>query len=88
MSEQSWCSLCAEPMGGELSSSAIQQIHHACSYRSVAGGIGHHLDHAHFCITKRDPDAGVSFRTSALLVWELVHRADYQRNQPPHGEGT
>jgi hypothetical protein len=62
------CVLCGTPMGDAASSSEIQPMHRECSLRSVLGGIGHLLDHAHFCGERGDPDAGLSFRTSALLV--------------------
>jgi len=45
-----------------------QPMHRECLLRSVLGGIGHLLDHNHFCINLKDPDAGLNFRTSALLV--------------------
>ena len=71
---QTSCVLCDEPMADEPSVSIIQPMHRACSLRSVTGGIGHHLDHEHFCKTLHDPDAGLDYRTSALLVDELVAR--------------
>jgi hypothetical protein len=48
--------------------------HRACALRNVLGGIGHLLDHDHFCTVLGDPDAGLDYRTSALLVDELVTR--------------
>jgi hypothetical protein len=36
--------------------------------REVMGGIGHLLDHDHFCVERHDPDAGLPYRLSALLV--------------------
>lgn len=68
------CVLCDEPMGGEGSTSIVQPMHRACSLRSAVGGIGHLLDHGHFCTALGDPDAGLDYRTSALLVDELVAR--------------
>ena len=77
------CILCSQPMGDEQSLT-FQPTHQMCGYRSVTGGIGHHLDHAHFCITKGDPDAGLDFHTSALLVWALVHSpTHHQREEQP-----
>ena len=61
------CILCEEPLGPDE-----PQVHNECGLRSAVGGIGHLLDHAHFCDT--DPDAGLDFRTSALLVDILVRR--------------
>lgn len=57
---------------GRLGSSVTTEpAHKECSLRSVLGGIGHHLNHSHFCQVLHDPDAGVSYRQSALLVWWL-----------------
>ena len=47
-------------------------VHRECSLRGVLGGIGHHLDHAYWCGEMHDPDAGFTYRQSALLVWERV----------------
>lgn len=44
--------------------------HRECGYRSVMGGIGHHVDHARYCRSELGPDAGLSKRESALLVWQ------------------
>jgi hypothetical protein len=65
------CVLCDEPMGNENSASSIQPMHKACALREVMGGIGHLIDHQHFCKDLGDPDAGLPYRLSALLttVW-------------------
>ena len=68
------CVLCEEAMDGEESGSTAQPMHRACGLRSVIGGIGHLIDHDHFCNTARDPDAGLDYRTSALLVDVWVKR--------------
>jgi hypothetical protein len=34
----------------------------------VLGGIGHLLDHAHYCLEEHDPDGGFTYRESARLV--------------------
>lgn len=62
------CDMCGEPMGDEVSLSKPTVMHRECGLRAVMGGIGHHLDHAHFCKSLGDPDAGLNYRTSALLV--------------------
>lgn len=49
-------------------------VHRACMLRSVSGGIGHLLDHYRWCICEGDPDAGMSYRESALCVDALVAR--------------
>ena len=68
------CALCAEPMGDEPSASEIQPMHRECALRSVIGGIGHLLDHGHFCRSELGPDAGLDYRTSALLVDAFITR--------------
>jgi hypothetical protein len=52
---------------------AMVDAHRECSLRSVLGGIGHLLDHGHFCNGGLGPDAGLDYRTSALMVdvWVL-----------------
>jgi hypothetical protein len=51
---------------------AIQFAHHECALREVLGGIGHQLAHVFWCLDKRDPDAGLTFRQSARMVVALV----------------
>jgi hypothetical protein len=36
--------------------------------REVLGGIGHLIDHEHYCLVMHDPDAGLTYRESAKLV--------------------
>lgn len=55
------CDLCDEPVVGATR-------HRECLLREGLGGIGHLLAHHYFCTTRHDPDAGVSYRLSALLV--------------------
>lgn len=43
--------------------------HRECSLRAVRGGIGHLVNHAKYCGQQGDPDAGLGYRKSALLVW-------------------
>jgi hypothetical protein len=52
--------------------------HAACALRSLLGGIGHLADHAYWCGERGDPDAGLSYRESALRVaeWVQTHRVD------------
>lgn len=66
------CALCDEPMDGEPSASRIQPMHRACTLRSSIGGIGHVIAHQYWCLNRHDPDAGLTFRQSALLVDEFV----------------
>lgn len=65
------CTLCQEPIAPgdvERNGSVGFVAHTECSLRSVIGGIGHLLDHAHFCHGPLGPDAGLTFRESAMLV--------------------
>lgn len=60
-------------------------VHRECQYRAAAGGIGHHVNHERYCRSELGPDAGLSTRASALLVWALhierrsVSEADLER---------
>lgn len=74
MSEQMKCTLCKTPMGSEESVNSQEPMHWECVLRAVMGGIGHLLDHEHFCLSKNDPDAGLDYRTSAALVSVLAIR--------------
>jgi hypothetical protein len=47
-------------------------VHKECALRAVVGGIGHHRDHAVWCLIEGDPDAGMPYRQSALAVWDWV----------------
>lgn len=48
--------------------------HRECAFREVIGGIGHLTDHAMWCEIVHDPDAGRSYRDSALAVWEWTRQ--------------
>lgn len=48
-------------------------FHYECSTRAALGGIGHFKDHAFWCLQMHDPDAGLSYRESALQVVEWVN---------------
>jgi hypothetical protein len=76
MSDDPKCMFCSEPVlpGEDRADIINNDAHRECALRSAVGGIGHLLDHAHFCGTKKDPDAGLDYRTSALLVDVWVHR--------------
>lgn len=55
----------------------VAPVHRECSLRVVMGGIGHQLDHLHWCREVGDPDMGLSFRESAKQVWNYYQ--DYPR---------
>lgn len=69
------CWHCDEPfVDGDDGGIALTGLaeHKECGYRSVMGGIGHHIDHARYCRSDLGPDAGLTRRQSALLVWRLL----------------
>lgn len=47
-------------------------VHRECSLRSVMGGIGHITNHLRWCLEEGDPDAGLGYRRSSILVWEWI----------------
>lgn len=51
---------------------STEPVHKECSLRAVMGGIGHHTGHQHWCEEVGDPDAGLTYRQSALLVWWMI----------------
>lgn len=64
------CQMCDKPLidDGDSWIDGAGPYHRQCALRNVIGGIGHLLDHEHFCVVMGDPDAGLDYRTSALLV--------------------
>lgn len=50
----------------------LAPVHRECSLRSVMGGIGHLQNHQVWCLERHDPDAGLGYRTSALMVWNWI----------------
>lgn len=69
------CFHCDEPITTSDDRADIinMDAHRECALRAVIGGIGHLIDHAHFC-QGVGPDAGLDYRTSALMVDVWVHR--------------
>lgn len=49
-----------------------QDQHRECAVRHAIGGIGHLADHAYWCLQRHDPDMGLSYRDSAVIVCALV----------------
>jgi len=69
------CLLCDEPMEvDQRSASDVVAIHRECALRNVTGGIGHLLSHRTFCMGDKGPDAGMDYRTSALMVALYIKR--------------
>ena len=61
------CELCGEPLVMP-SASETMTAHRECLLREVTGGIGHLIAHEWWCTHLKDPDAGLSYRQSALLT--------------------
>jgi hypothetical protein len=75
---------------GQVEGGLIQlgiNAHRECLLRSVLGGIGHLIAHDYWCTQRNDPDAGLTYRQSALLTaaWteivsidqvEIVHQGE------------
>lgn len=62
---------------------AIEPAHRECSLRAVRGGIGHLVDHDYWCDTEHMPDAGFTYRQSAIMVWELTINGTRPKFAPP-----
>lgn len=66
------CGLCDEPLAADdvrpLGGVPSGAAHRECLLRAVAGGIGHHENHALWCVERGDPDGGRTYRQSALEV--------------------
>jgi hypothetical protein len=69
------CVFCDEELDGTDSSPDLigtaegpRGAHRQCMIRSARGGIGHLVAHEYWCGQHNDPDAGLTFRQSALLV--------------------
>lgn len=58
-----------------------QPAHRVCMLRNVMGGIGHLTDHQRWCIEVGDPDMGLSYYDSALLVDEWVAKNGFEAAQ-------
>ena len=52
----------------------VGPTHRACALRDVIGGIGHLIDHTRYCVRDADPDAGMTYRESALCVMAVCER--------------
>ena len=73
MSEPRLCELCGEPCSQPFEGTPLMHTHRECGLREVMGGIGHLIAHEYWCTQKHDPDAGLSYRHSALLTDAYVH---------------
>jgi hypothetical protein len=57
----------------------FQPMHRECSLREVIGGIGHLIAHEYWCRQHHDPDAGLTYRQSAMLTDLYVHLVGVER---------
>ena len=66
------CVMCGEDVVGDGvpigTPTGMGVVHRECGLREVMGGIGHCVAHEYWCKQKNDPDAGLTYRQSALLV--------------------
>jgi hypothetical protein len=67
--EQVLCQLCGE----HIDEIDVEHFHRECMLREVMGGIGHHIAHDYWCLRRGDPDAGFTYRESALMVYAIFH---------------
>ena len=73
------CIVCHEDvMDHELGTS---RMHAECGVLLAMGGIGHVLNHEHWCLVERDPDAGMSRRESAKMVWDWLQEQRREATQ-------
>lgn len=70
------CMFCRDPVqegdNGAIMPNGFVQ-HRECALRTAMGGIGHLVNHTRYCRGELGPDAGLTYRASALLVWRLFH---------------
>jgi hypothetical protein len=67
------CQICLEDLTEtDLSDSEQTFAHRECLLRDALGGIGHVIAHDLWCVLRHDPDAGFTYRESALLVAATV----------------
>ena len=72
------CPLCDTDIGHDTGAQSIgtpegpRMAHRVCLLRNVMGGIGHLTDHDQWCEVMCDPDMGLTYYESAVLVDEWV----------------
>jgi hypothetical protein len=77
------CILGDEEIEGDIapgmfwSLSGPAQAHRVCALREVIGGIGHLIAHEYWCTQRHDPDAGLTYHQSAVLVDCYVRAVGY-----------
>ena len=65
-----------------------RRAHDDSALRQVLGGIGHLIAHEYWCLQKNDPDAGLTYRQSALLVYQWVHIVGLETSPPDDSIST
>lgn len=74
------CELCDEPIYGQKADVRPLIAHNHCLLRETMGGIGHLIAHEYWCGAPRhDPDAGLTYQQSALLVLAYVQTVGVDR---------
>lgn len=56
--------------------------HRECFLRSAIGGIGHLIAHNYWCRERSDPDAGLTYRQSAILTALYVELVGVEATEP------
>ena len=67
------CDLCTDEIQGLPFPTQGVNAHRECMLREVVGGIGHVIAHEYWCSQQGDPDAGLTYHQSAILVDAYVH---------------
>lgn len=62
------CEMCGEPCPEPFEGVHTMTGHRECFLRNGVGGIGHLIAHDYWCTQHHDPDAGLTYRQSALLT--------------------
>jgi len=72
MNDDPTCPMCKEPVWGDAAytytEDGMRSVHWQCLLRNALGGIGHLIAHDYWCTQRHDPDAGLTYRQSALLA--------------------
>jgi hypothetical protein len=88
------CPLCDEPVDlvhiaqhPLYTPEGPRAVHWQCMLREVMGGIGHLIAHDYWCTQHHDPDAGLTYRQSALLTAAWVEAVGV-RDEPVIDRGA
>ena len=84
------CPMCNEAVWGDAAQDPVYTedgpriVHWQCMLREVTGGIGHLIAHDLWCVQRHDPDAGLTYRQSALLTAAWVRIVGTERVDDEH----